>query len=268
LTGWACGDVLSIAQGNAMTVSNVTAWYSNRGIVFDGAGSQITMINTEQVNNDLVILGADCCEFGPGYFEDARPDLGPTLAFLTSGVTGFYDVTHCIFNGIRIGGGAKKGIVLRGSWDLTFINVRTYSAPVEVSATSPWDAYGTLINCDFDIEKESWSKVNAESRFGAITTPTSPLKQRGMIVDDISPNFGTISPQATATVDVTLDAPISVAYSRYNAQIQVVSAVNELVVMSARILSPTVVRLLATNPSSAPVAHSFTGYLSLQLFGA
>lgn len=158
LTAYTCYYGLNIVQGNAMTVSNITFDRCFLGLVFDGSGTKITMINSEQVKFDIVIFGADCCTFGPGYLEDTENTEG---AFITTGnMSDENAFTTCVFDTVRVGGslnGGKKGLTMVYAKNTTFINVRLYSSPIE--ELHPLQSYGALINCDFALTPSQWNVV-------------------------------------------------------------------------------------------------------------
>ncbi len=159
------GDCLNIAQGNALVVDNVIMSSSGRGLVFDGAASELRGIHSEQVGQDLVVLFADACTFGPAYLEDVSASDGADSYALTLGTReNGLDVLESTFIGIRIGSVRphKRALRVWGTRAATFIGSRTYGHGTVTDANS----YGTTIGCDFDIGGSRWISVAGEIRAG------------------------------------------------------------------------------------------------------
>lgn len=147
---WAGGDAVSIGQGNAMVLDQIVVWNSNRGVVFDGDASSVTNIHTEGVAEDLVVFSADCCNFGPAYFEDLSGADGTGLYSVTLGVTeDGTDVKHSTFFGLRTTSQRpnKEAFRVWSARACNFIGCRAYGE----TATPDTDSYGALFNCDFTL---------------------------------------------------------------------------------------------------------------------
>lgn len=149
---WAGGDAFSLGQANAVEVSQIVIWNSNRGIVFDGDASAIKNIHCQTVAEDLVILSSDCCEFGPGYLEDNESsDDGTGLYSITLGATENTpaEVTHSLFIGLRVGAirTNKSAIRIWGTAHGVFISCRVYGKTIDKDTYS----YGEEIGCDFTL---------------------------------------------------------------------------------------------------------------------
>jgi hypothetical protein len=145
---YGAGDAVNVAQGNAMSIHNTVANYAGRGIVFDGAASDVVGIHTEQVAEDLTIFASDACTFGPGYFEDVSATDGTgkyavRLGYVNNGVK----VLSSTFIGLRVGSTRPNKKAFR-FWDVataTFIGCRNYSHGMDADTVS----YGIWIGGDF-----------------------------------------------------------------------------------------------------------------------
>ncbi len=295
---YGCGDAVNIAEGNGMTVSDVLMFYCKRGVVFDGSGSQIRMINTEQVDEDLVIFSADTCTFGPGYMEDGRTDNLSNLVHVKTG--GLLDdefnrVTHCVYDNLRIGGkeNKKRAIVMNVNYDVTFINVRTNSSVPNPPQHRPVYAdigvlptvkkcYGTLINCDFSDQLTPsfrWTSLSSAVDLGVAASIGSYETNRRLVATLYLPyadTFLDINPQESvpSTKHVHFPFTPNLAHDGYSIQFQrTTDSANDLVVMSARIEQPQLpnhnhydVLIRATNPTGSPITQNFDGQIIIHLF--
>ena len=148
-----CGDGYSFAQANATDISNVTSFTCNRGMVFDGQNGKVSGINTENCNNDLTVLEADACVFGPGYMEDQRTSVASGLySVILGNAQGTINLSGCTFLNLltlKAVGNTKKGYRMWSIGNCEFLACRTYLAGIDVDST-PAAVTGSAINCDLD----------------------------------------------------------------------------------------------------------------------
>jgi len=148
-----CGDGYSFAQANATDISNVTGFTCNRGMVFDGQNGKVSGINTENCNNDLTVLEADTCVFGPGYMEDQRTSVTAGLySVILGNAQGTINLSACTFLNLltlKAVGNTKKGYRMWSTSNCEFLACRTYLAGIDVDSTDV-AVTGSAINCDAD----------------------------------------------------------------------------------------------------------------------
>ena len=145
-----CGNAFNFALGNAIRVTNVEMATCSQGLVFDGGASYIGSFHSEQVRNDLVVFGADCCTFESAYLEDVGSPSGSGQYAVRLGadsITGTPLVVHSNFVGLRVGSvsTSKKAFRIKNTSSCVFSNCREYTHLVDADATSN----AILIQTDF-----------------------------------------------------------------------------------------------------------------------
>ncbi|EJW09779.1 hypothetical protein A33M_0965 [Rhodovulum sp. PH10] len=145
----ACGDCLNVPNANAMRISNVVMWYSERGLVIDGAASYVGQIHAQQVGQELVVPFAECCDFEDCYFEDASKEPSPGTHAVTLGLepNAGKRIIATQMRSVRVGARrpGKRSFVIRTATGLTLNGCREYSGGVDADQVSN----GILIGTDF-----------------------------------------------------------------------------------------------------------------------
>jgi hypothetical protein len=259
-----CSDGLSISQGNAIDIDTALMFTCTRGLIWDGSASRVANLNTQQVTSDLVILGAECVTFGPGYFEDAR-NL-PSNYFITCGRTADgADVTACTFTGIRLSGPPKKALNLLGTRGILFDSCRFYSATITKDTVS----YGTIIACDFDITSYTFSQLGGPfvARLAPLQYEAASLALIGVLAYPFPyHDFGTITAQSYVTYDLTITA-ITTPFTYAPCSVTVLSAGNYMLKVDALLVNPTTIRVIVSNPLTVDQTMAFVGIAEVRLYG-
>jgi len=145
----ACGDCLNVPNANAVRISNVVMWYSQRGLIFDGAASYVGQVHTQQVGQDLIVPFSECCDFEDCYFEDVSNEAGAGSYAVTLGLEpdAGTRIIATQLRSVRVGSRrpGKRSFAIRTATGLTLNGCREYSGGVDVDQKST----GNLIGTDF-----------------------------------------------------------------------------------------------------------------------
>ena len=146
-----CNQGYNYAGCNATNIENNNIFVCNTGLIFDGQNSKVSGTNTENTNNDLVILAADCCLFELGYLEDTRTTGGTGNYAVTLGnAQNTYNVTECTFISILTlinGSSGKGGWRIWSTVNAVLDTIRLYSSSVTIDTIS----FGYATGCDATI---------------------------------------------------------------------------------------------------------------------
>jgi len=75
-----CGTGFALMGHNQASAQNMNAHTCLLGYKYTGQGAELTNFGTENCDNDIWIISADCCSFGPAYLEDVR-DPSPASSY-------------------------------------------------------------------------------------------------------------------------------------------------------------------------------------------
>lgn len=250
---WAGGRCVDISTGNAVTVSNVTMFDSAKGVVFDGGASAVKGIHTEQVAEDLTILAAECCEFGPGYIEDASTADGTGTYAVTLGTSAnALQILESMFKGLRVGSARpnKGGYRIWSASNATFEACRAYGTTVTVDSNS----IGALVGCDFS-STAPIAKFSTSGSWLSMAAPGSSYTVQGpwlFNVPGVVP--GSIAAGASVNYDFTLPTSLN-PMNNLAAFVSTISGGNDLLKVSSTILftTPKKVRLKFTNLTASAI---------------
>jgi hypothetical protein len=266
LAGGCCVD---IAQGNALTANNLVMLYSTVGLQFDGDASQVRGIHTQQVAQDMRVLRADCCTFGPAYLEDVSAATGAgTYAVAIGYVENDNKVICCRFENIRVGNvrSGKSGLRI---WDSTYVSFnacRLYSSGYVKDTAS----HVILYDCDFasttlDVNTKVTSS-GAEWWSNNLAVGSDYIVNGPWMFNISSVTVGVVTAGGTYNHDYTLPASMN-SVNNATAIASYAAGGNPLLVLSTRILftTPKKVRISFCNPSAASIDGGTLG-LSLTVF--
>jgi hypothetical protein len=269
---WRAGGIcLNIVVGNALIVDNLAFWYSVKGVVFDGDASEIRGINTQQVEQDLIVYACDCCVFGPGYLEDVSLSDGAGKYAVTLGyVENSIKIKSSTFQGLRVGSARLNKGAFR-IWDTsnsTFDICRGYSYPVTFDALSS----GLLNQCDFlstSTNRSKWQVFQNGMVFSASSpTGTSYVVQGPWMFNVLGITTGSVAAGGTATYDYTLPATLD-TLTAATAHFNFTSGGPVQFVVTARFTgtSPKIVRFTFFNPTAGALTADGAN-LTLTVFAA
>jgi hypothetical protein len=248
------GIAINAVQANAFTLTNAVIWYSNKGIVFDGDASQLTGIHTQQAAQDLTVYAADCCTFGPGYFEDVETASGAgTYAVRLGATENGNEVTHCVFTGLRVGNTRPSKGAFR-FWATRYVTVtgcRAYSETVLYDVQSS----GAHLGNDFQPTTAKWTATNPTLEKPSFSMSGTDRIVQGpwyFNVTGIAP--GSIASGASANYDFDLPAALD-GYSVRTAFATYSSGGNAQLVLTTRDIPgpPAAIRLTFANPSAGAI---------------
>lgn len=144
-----CKDCCSATIATATRLSTIDMWYSDRGLVYDGASAYVGQVHTQEVGQDLVIFAAECCDLQNFYFEDVQSDNGDGLYAVTLGQNAneVGKINNSQLNSVRVGSTRpnKRGFRFHGTSGVTLMGCREYSHGVDADAISR----ALLIGTDF-----------------------------------------------------------------------------------------------------------------------
>lgn len=127
-----CVDAFHFSVANGARAHNLTSWYSERGIIFDGDCAEIATVVTQHVGEDLTVMAAQGCEFRHFYMEDTDNgvlDGAGKYALKLGGGAGVARVAATQFKGLRFNSdrtnkkplrfhGCADGVLFEGIVDL------------------------------------------------------------------------------------------------------------------------------------------------------
>lgn len=269
---WRAGGIcLNIVIGNALKVDNLSFWYSNKGVVFDGDASEIRGIHTQQVAQDLIVYACDCCVFGPGYLEDVSPTDGAGTYAVTLGhIQNDVRVKSSTFEGLRVGSTRPNKGAFR-IWDTrnsTFDICRSYAKAVLFDNQSS----GLLNQCDFlstSTNRSKWQVFQNGALFSTFATTGSNFVVQGpWMFNVLGITTGSIAPSGTATYDYTLPTVMD-TLTAATAHFNFTSGGPVQLVVTARVVGPAPykVRFTFFNPTAGSLSADGSN-LTLTVFAA
>ena len=256
---WRAGHrCVDICGGNAMSLRNSVAWYSAKGLVFDGSSSLVDGFHTEQVEEDVTIFAADSSEFKNFYLEDVLETDGTDMYAVRLGTSaGAQRVILSKFQGIRAGSVRpnKKAFLIEDTANCEFDKCREYSNGVDRA-----DNYSNMYrdtDFSFSVPSAKWGvTLGGVTSFPNFGLPGSPYNVHGpycFAASGIAP--GSIASGGSYDADISLPASLNDAIAGAIASVTYTSGGSPLLVVSTRILyaSPNVLRVTFANPTAGAI---------------
>lgn len=249
------GDALNIGLGNAITVENILFESCGRGIVFDGAASRINSIHGELTAQELVILQAECCTFGPGYLEDGSGVDGTGLYSIQLGTTsGGTDIYQSTFIGLRgtVQRPNKGGIRFWGCRNVIIEGCRVYGATAVIDTQS----YGILSGCDFGNNAQFGKFISQGDGFSIlrVTAPSSDYFAYGPWIFQInSVALGTVASGANTTYTYTVPFTIN-SVGTFACSLTYTTGGPGALITQVNAISSTQIRITWTNPGAGSIS--------------
>lgn len=148
-----CGVGFCLIEHNQASAQNLNAHTCLLGYKYTGQGAELVNFGTENCDDDIWIISADCCSFGPAYLEDVRttPTAG-TYSVRLGHVINDYNITYCVFTNVLTlipVGTAKKSFRFWSIGGSSFNNCRRYSGSYDIDTISNGYASGPDLITEF-----------------------------------------------------------------------------------------------------------------------
>ena len=256
-----CNDGVNWNNGNATKLFNIRGWWCSRGMVIDGDALSCDTFHYENVLDGLIIYQGDASTYSNMYLEDdastaALDGTGHSSVYIATASAN--TVSCCTFQNIRARSSRtnKKAFTINaGLASGTFIGCRAGTGAVTVNAS----ATGMAINCDglFNaaISMPKWSLFTAGLAATSDYGTGSAAANVGHYFYTYTATLGNITTDTNVTGDITVATLPAYNYATFS--VTPYSGTDSKIMIIARIINSTTVRLTFQNTSAGTLTAPF-----------